>query len=170
MMSLTSGPSLPGSLLEVMERLELLVKDIQALQSKLVLLIGTTGAGKSALLRHLAARRCTKVLNVGAELGKRLAALPMRDRRLQAKEILRSLAAESASEDLLLLDNLELLFDQTLRLDPLDLLKRYAHAQRVVAVWPGEICRGRLTYAEMGHPEHKDYNLEGLVAFPVEMG
>ncbi|MEI6207843.1 MAG: BREX-3 system P-loop-containing protein BrxF [Desulfuromonadales bacterium] len=169
-MSLTSGRSLPGSLPEVMERLELLVKDIQALQSKLVLLIGTTGAGKSALLRHLATRRCTRVLNVGAELGKRLAALPIRDRRLQAKEILSSLAAESASEDLLLLDNLELLFDQTLRLDPLDLLKRYAHAQRVVAVWPGEICRGRLTYAEMGHPEYKDYNLEGLVAFPLEMG
>lgn len=170
MISLTSGSSLPGSFLEVLEQLELLVKDIQVRQSKLVLLMGTTGVGKSSLLRQLAIRHSTRVLNVGVELGKRLAALPMRDRRLQAKEILRSLAAESASEGLLLLDNLELLFDQTLRLDPLDLLKRYAHAQRVVAVWPGEISQSRLTYAEMGHPEYKDYNLEGLVAFPVEMG
>jgi ABC-type uncharacterized transport system ATPase component len=167
-MSLTSGESQHSSLLNVVEKLELLVNDIHAIQSKLILLIGATGAGKSALLRQLAARRCTKVLNVSAELGKRLAALPVKDRRLQAKQILRELADKSASEDLLLLDNLELLFDQTLRLDPLDLLKRYAHSQRVVAVWPGEMHDGRLTYAKMGHPEYQDYGLDGLVPFEAE--
>jgi hypothetical protein len=53
--------------------------------------------------------------------------------------------------------NIELLFDRSLQLDPLDLLKRHAHAKRVVAVWPGELQgdtrTGRLTYADMGHPE-----------------
>ena len=69
---------------------------------------------------------------------------------------------------MLLLDNIELLFDRTLQLDPLDLLKRHAHARRVVAVWPGELRDGRLTYAEMGHPEHQDYGLDGLVPFEIQ--
>ncbi|WP_245754405.1 BREX-3 system P-loop-containing protein BrxF [Candidatus Accumulibacter aalborgensis] len=51
------------------------------------------------------------------------------------------------------------------------LLKRHAHSKRVVAVWPGELRddgkTGRLTYAEMGHPEHRDYATDGLVT--VEM-
>jgi hypothetical protein len=69
---------------------------------------------------------------------------------------------------LLLLDNLELLFDHSLKLDPLDLLKRHAHGRRVVAVWPGELREGRLVYAEMGHPEYQDYGLDGLVPFEIE--
>ena len=81
--------------------------------------------------------------------------------------ILRELAEQHATGDLLLLDNLELLFDRTLQLDPLDLLKRHAHVKRVVAVWPGELRDGRLTYAEMGHPEHQDYGLAGLVPFEI---
>jgi hypothetical protein len=27
---------------------------------------------------------------------------------------------------------------------------------------------GRLTYAELGHPEHQDYGLDGLVPFEIE--
>jgi hypothetical protein len=81
---------------------------------------------------------------------------------------MRELADEYASGDLVLLDNIELLFDQSLRLDPLDLLKRHAHARRVVSVWPGELRDGRLSYAEMGHPEYQDYGLEGVVPFEIE--
>ena len=78
----------------------------------------------------------------------------------------------SGLSDLLLLDNIELLFDRSLQLDPLDLLKRHAHAKRVVAVWPGELQgdarTGRLTYADMGHPEHQDYSLAGVVTFEIQ--
>ena len=113
--------------------------------------------------------RTTEVgLPTDATLGNRLAALPQRQRALQANVALRELADEYASGDLLLLDNIELLFDQSLKLDPLDLLKRHAHARRVVAVWPGELRDGRLIYAEMGHPEYQDYGLDGLVPFEIE--
>jgi len=107
-------------------------------------------------------------LNIGSALGSRLAAIPQKQRPLQTNTILRELADQHAVGDLLLLDNIELLFDRTLQLDPLDLLKRHAHARRVVAVWPGELRDGRLIYAEMGHPEHQDYGLEGLVPFAIQ--
>ena len=149
-------------------RLEQLTNEISHLQSKLVLLIGPPGCGKTKLLGQLAASRAAKVMNVGAELGARLAALPQRQRVLQANVAMRDLADEYASGDLLLLDNIELLFDQSLRLDPLDLLKRHAHTRRVVAAWPGQLHEGRLSYAEIGHPEYQDYGLDGLVPFEID--
>ena len=137
------------------------------LQNKLLVLIGSRQSGKTALLEALAKKKHGAVLNVGAELGKRLAGLPQRQRPLQTLAFLRELADQHASDNLLLLDNIELLFERSLQLDPLDLLKRYAHAGRVVAVWPGEMQDGRLTYAEIGHPEHWDYGLAGVVHFKI---
>ena len=155
----------------MIEKLERLVDEVGALQSKLVLLIGPPQSGKTALLQALAKNRGVKPLNVGAELGGRLAGMPHRQRHLQTTTILRELADQHATGDLLLLDNIELLFDRSLQLDPLDLLKRHAHAKRVVAVWPGELQgdtrTGRLTYADMGHPEHQDYSLAGVVPFEI---
>lgn len=151
----------------MIDRLERLVEEIAVLHSKLVLLIGAPGSGKTALLQVLGKNRGARPLNIGSALGSRLAAIPQKQRPLQTNTILRELADQHAVGDLLLLDNIELLFDRTLQLDPLDLLKRHAHARRVVAVWPGELRDGRLTYAAMGHPEHQDYGLEGVVPFEV---
>jgi hypothetical protein len=156
----------------MIEELERLVDEVGALQSKLVLLIGPPNAGKTALLHSLAKSKGVTPLNIGAELGGRLAGMPQRQRHLQTTAILRELADQHAPGDLLLLDNIELLFDRSLQLDPLDLLKRHAHARRVVAVWPGELQgdarTGRLTYADMGHPEHQDYSLAGVVPFEIQ--
>ena len=154
-------------MVRMLEKLAQLVDEVGALHSKLILLIGQPGSGKTALLAELANQRDLKVMNVGATLGSRLAAIHQRQRALQTNVILRELADEYANADLLLLDNIELLFDQTLKLDPLDLLKRHAHSRRVVAVWPGELIDGRLTYAQMGHPEYQDYGLDGLVPFEI---
>lgn len=152
----------------MISRLERVVEEISALHSKLVLLIGAPGSGKTALLQVLGKSRGATPLNIGSALGSRLAAIPQKQRPLQTNTILRDLADQHAVGDLLLLDNIELLFDRTLQLDPLDLLKRHAHARRVVAVWPGELRDGRLIYAEMSHPEHQDYGLEGLVPFAIQ--
>ena len=155
-------------MVRMLEKLAQLVDEVGALHSKLILLIGQPGSGKTALLAALANQRDMKVMNVGSTAGSRLAAIPQRQRALQTNVILRDLADEYANGDLLLLDNIELLFDQTLKLDPLDLLKRHARSRRVVAVWPGELADGRLTYAQMGHPEYQDYGLDGLVPFEIE--
>jgi len=69
---------------------------------------------------------------------------------------------------LLLLDNIELLFAATLSLNPLELLRQQAHSRKVVAVWPGELCDGRLTYTEINHPEHCDYPAQGVVMLAIQ--
>jgi hypothetical protein len=108
-----------------------------------------------------------RVLNLGATLGCALLTVPSTRRHLQAADIFKDLADDFASHGLLLIDNIELLFDRSLQLSPLDILKRHAHARRVVAVWPGELQEGRLSYATTGHPEHQDYGIDGLVPFKI---
>ena len=151
----------------MIERLEKLVDDIISLNSKLVLLIGPPRSGKTALLTQLSGRLDAPVLNVGAELGRQLLAVPRTRRHLQAADLMKDLTDKTARQELLLLDNIELLFDRTLQLNPLDLLKRHANARRVIAVWPGELRERRLSYATTGHPEHQDYGIDGLVLFEI---
>jgi len=61
-------------------------------------------------------------MNVGGTLATLLATLPQRQRQVQAMTLLRELADKYAIADLLLIDNIELLFDRSLKLDPLGLL------------------------------------------------
>jgi hypothetical protein len=151
----------------VIDLLDRLVDDIASLNSKLVLLVGPLRSGKTGLLAELSERRNVPVVHVGATLGRQLLAISSTQRHLLVPDLLKQLADDAASHGLLLLDNIELLFDRTLRLSPLDLLKRHAHARRVAAVWPGELRDGRLSYANAGHPEHQDYGIEGLVPFKI---
>ena len=151
----------------MLEDLERVVGEIGNLNCKLVLLVGPPRSGKSLLLNALAERKDATVIRLGTDLGRRLVPVPRTRRSLQASEILGELTHRAPSADIIFFDNIELLFDRTLQLDPLNLLKRHAHAQRAVAVWPGEFHDGRLTYATIGHPEYQDYGVDGLVPFRV---
>lgn len=152
----------------MIEKLELLTTAIASLHSKLILLVGSQNTGKTSLVKAFGKRVDAEPLNVGSQLGLRLAGLSQKQRPIEAISILRELADQHAKDDLLLIDNIEILFDRSLQLDPLDLLKRQAQVRRVVAVWPGELHDGRLTYAVMGHPEHQDYGIDGFVPFEVQ--
>ena len=156
----------------MLPRLERLIAEVAPLHSKVDLLVGPPDRGKTALLRALADRSQAPILNLGAALGRRLATIAPKQRQLQAGSLLREIADRYVHGDRLLVDNIELLFDATLQLNPLDLLKRQAQARPVVAVWPGELRSGgtkpRLTYAEMGHPEYRDYAADGVVPFDIQ--
>lgn len=156
---------------EAMQRLETFTRDISALHSRLILLVGSPRSGKTALLNSFGKRNDLAPLNIGSELGRQLMPFPHKQRYLQTDNLLRELVDIHAPGDLLLIDNMELLFDASLQLNPLDILKKYAHQKKVVAVWPGEL-RGtgrtaRLTYAEMGHPERREYETAGVVIFEI---
>jgi len=151
----------------MLEQLERLIGEIGDFNSKLVLLVGASRSGKTKLLRELGAKLNIEPLNVGMELGRRLAATPNNKRGFSAGELLREIADKERTDDPLLLDNLELLFEKGLQINPLDLVKRLAHSKRVVAVWPGELRGDRLIYADMSHPEHRDYSRDGVVVLKI---
>jgi hypothetical protein len=147
--------------------LERLLGEIGQFNTKLILVVGPSRSGKTNLLRELGAKLKIEPLNVGAELGRRLASTPKNKRAFSAGELLRNIADER-EDDPLLLDNAELLFEPSLKINPLEILKRLAHSRRVIAVWPGEMRGNRLLYADMSHPEHRDYSRDGVIVFDVE--
>lgn len=151
----------------MIDKLELLIAEVQDLQHRLVLIVGKPGGGKSALLRLLGERHGTVPINLSAVLGRKLLEVPQRQRRLQVGSLFREVVASYPANAPLMLDNIELLFDSTLAVSPLDLLRQRAASRLVVATWPGELRGDRLVYAEMGHPEYQDYPTQGQVVFEI---
>jgi len=64
--------------------LEQLVTDVCVLHIKLILLVGVGSCGKTKLLRELGSKLDVEPLNVGMQLGRRLAATPCSLRSMQA--------------------------------------------------------------------------------------
>ncbi len=130
---------------------------------RLVLVVGATGAGKTGALREVAAHLGAPLVNVNLELSRRLLDLTGRQRPLQVRRLLDEIAAGSGS-DVVLLDNLELLFDTALRQDPLRLLQGLSRRRTVAAAWNGSIEGNHVRYAVPGHPEYRRYPLDGILA------
>ena len=152
-------------------RLNTLMDAMTALNSKLILLVGSAGCGKTALLAKHAEEESLQILSLGARMAPALAQIPRSQRHLQAAPLLRTVADQQVGPAPLLLDNLELLFDASLKLNPMSLLRGLAQSRVVVAAWPSELRDTdhgpRLCYAELGHPEHRDYAVDGAVTFSV---
>ena len=151
----------------MIDELQRKISDTASLNSKLILLIGPPRSGKTALLGQLSDRMKAQVLNVGLALGRDLLALPRTRRHLQVSELFKALADTATSQGLLLVDNIELLFDRTLRVGALNLLRSQARVRPVVAVWPGDLRENRLSYAVSGHPEYQDHSPDGAILFRI---
>ena len=134
---------------------------------KLILIEGPTKRGKSALLRALSEDRKTHIINLGITLGQRLMFTPKAKRPILVAQSIKEIIDEVPISDIVLIDNIELLFDRTLHANPLDLLNRNSSKRPVVAVWPGGYSGNRLTYAPVGHPEHQSAAADGIVVFEV---
>lgn len=150
-----------------LERLQGLLTDASQLHSKLILLAGATPAERAALLGAIQESLQATPLHLGVSLAGALAELPQRERHLQAGNLLRELAQSHAPTGPLLMEGVELLFDASLKVNALDLLKRQSLARPVVAIWPGEWRNGRLTYAVLGNPEYQDHAADGVIVFEI---
>lgn len=154
----------------ILEALRQRLLDVTHLNNKLILLVGGSAQDRAALLRGLQDSGAPEPLHLGIALARPLAELPQRERNLQAGSLLRTAAQTHAATGPLLIEGVELLFDASLRLNPLDLLKRQSLARPVVAAWPGEWRDGRLTYAVPGHPEYQDQGADGVTIFEIHQG
>ena len=129
---------------------------------RLVLLIGPSDSGKTQLLRQLAEGSGCDVLNVNLEFSQRMLDVARSRRPKQADRVFREIITNQ-STDLVHVDNLEVLFDTALQLDPLRLLQLASRNQTVVASWNGTLNDGLLSYAEPDHPEYTfDRNVDAI--------
>jgi hypothetical protein len=135
---------------------------VAELYHRLVLIVAPPSAGKTAALQAVARISNGKYININLELSQRLLELTERQRALKTPHLLREIVEADVSQ-LVLLDNLELLFDASLQQDPLRLLQGLSRNRTVVAAWNGSIENGRLIYAQPDHPEYRAYPARDLV-------
>ena len=128
----------------------------EGLYHRLVLLVGTAGSGKTGILRDVAAEFGASVVNVNLALSSELLELTAKQRSLRLPKILGEIVDKAHSP--VVLDNLEILFDNRLNQDPLRLLQGISRNRPVVASWNGTVKGGMLFYAEPDHPEYRRYD------------
>jgi len=129
---------------------------------KLVLLVGPARAGKTRTLLELAQSHTWPRINVNLRLSEELLELTHRQRAVRIAAILDDAIRNEAS-NIVLLDNIELLFAVELAQDPLKLLQSLSRNRTIVAAWPGNFDGAALTYAEPGHPEARRYSMPQAV-------
>ncbi|WP_211482841.1 BREX-3 system P-loop-containing protein BrxF [Desulfatibacillum alkenivorans] len=123
---------------------------------RLILLVGPSCSGKTTTLQEIHRRTEAPLINANLELARRMLDLTDRQRALRLPRILADLVAVHDA-DLVLLDNFEILFDTSLKQDPLKILQSISRNQTMIAAWNGSVKDGQLIYAEPDHPEYKRY-------------
>lgn len=133
---------------------------------RLVILAGAPGSGKTTTLRAVAHNAGCQVVNVNLELSKKMLELTRTQRSRQVERLLKDVIA-AAPGDIVLLDNLEILFDTELEVEPLRLLQVSSRNRTIVVSWSGTYLDGTLTYAEPGHPEFIQFKQVDAVVIAV---
>lgn len=100
-------------------------------------------------------------VNINRELSELLVSISRQERVKSTKRLLDKLIIASP-RDIVLLVGLEILFDRSLAVDPLRLLKSCAINKTLLISWPGEITNSGLSYASPSHPEYRTYKSSDL--------
>ena len=132
------------------------INQASELYHRLVILVAPAGEGKTSVLNAVHDQTSAPLINVNLELSRRMLDLTERQRALELPRIFSEIVNELSSE-VVLLDNIEIIFDPSLKQDPLRLLQGISRNKTVVAAWDGKIDHGHIVYAVPGHPEHKKY-------------
>ncbi|MCB1782298.1 MAG: BREX-3 system P-loop-containing protein BrxF [Chromatiaceae bacterium] len=151
---------------ETATKLEDAIEQAASQYYRLVVLAGVPGSGKTAALQVVAQKFGYLLVNVNLELSKRMLELTRTQRSRQVERLLKEVIA-AAPGHVVLLDNLEILLDPALEVEPLRLLQVSSRNRTIVASWNGSYRDGTLTYAEPGHPEFIQFKQTDAVVIPV---
>ena len=151
---------------EAVTQLEQSIEQVASQYYRLVILVGVPASGKTTALQTVAKNLGCQLLNVNLELSKKMLELTRTQRSRQVERLLKEVIA-SVPGDVVLLDNLEILFDTALELQPLRLLQVLDRNRTIVASWNGSFQGGTLIYAEPGHPEFMQFKQPEAVVVTV---
>jgi len=149
------------------ERIMGKIEEAKLLYYRLVLVVAPGSSGKTKALQTLEKALSAPLVNVNLELSYRLLDLSERQRAMQLPRLLSDIVDAAiggqCATDVVLLDNIEILFDLRLKQDPLRLLQGLARNRTVVAAWNGTVSDGYITYAVPGHPEYRRYPIRDIL-------
>lgn len=139
------------------------LQQVAQLYHRLVIVVAPAGSSKTTALREVHERISAAMINVNLELSRRMLDLTERQRSLQLPSLLSEIVG-AFEGDVILLDNIEILFNVSLQQDPLRLLLGLSRTKTIVVSWSGEITdEQKLVYAAPDHPEYKRYPLQDFL-------
>jgi hypothetical protein len=144
------------------------IKQAGELYHRLMLVVAPAGAGKTTALQDVQKRVGAPLVNVNLDLSRRMLDLTERQRALQLPRLLREIISDAAGE-VVLFDNIEILFDVYLKQDPLRLLQGLSRNKTVVAAWNGSIDGDHMIYAVPDHPEYRRYMVRDFLVASLEV-
>jgi hypothetical protein len=130
---------------------------------RLTILAGGAQSGKTHWIKQVATQFDLPVINLSLLLSQRLLSLTRHQRELRSQDLATDVIDENCQSGVCL-DDTELLFDSTLKLNPLVFLREITRNRLVVATWNGGITGGELRFGQPGHP---DFFTQPVNGFPV---
>jgi len=143
------------------------VNQAHELYHRLVLVVGASGSGKTSILQEVSKQTGFRYINLNLELSRALLELTERQRILRLPLLIDEIIGKTGDQ-VVLIDNIEILFEVSLKQDPLRLLQQISRNQTVVAAWNGTMAGGYLTYAAPNHPEYRRYPAHDLLIVTLE--
>jgi len=143
------------------------VRETQSGYFKLTVIVGPSGAGKTRLLKQISQEFGVPVVNLNLLMSERLLSLTKKQRSLNAEEAATE-SIDSQGQTSLCIDNTELLFDSSLRMNPLKFLQDVSRNRHVIATWNGVINSGELRFAQPGHPDFFSQKVKGYPVVSLE--
>ncbi len=141
--------------------------EVSELYHRLVLVVSPPEGDHSGLFKSMADREGVRLVNVNRQLSERMLDLTARQRSLRAASLLGDVIAGDDNKTILF-ENIEVLFDAALRLDPLRLLLDLSRRKTIIASWKGRVQETYLFYAEPDHPEYRRYSTSDLNLIDLE--
>lgn len=108
-----------------------------------------------------------RYININLELSRLLLEITPKQRPLKTEELLKKIVGNTHNE-IIFLEHLEILFDTSLKLDPLLCLQKLSRNPIIVALWSGKIENDCLIYAEPNHPEYRRYPTKDVLLVKLE--
>jgi hypothetical protein len=130
---------------------------------RLVWVVGKTASERTALLRALSESKDGVFIDLGKKLSAALIEIPVPLRTASVENCFAACITES-SKGVIFLDHLEVLFEPSLRINPVALVKGVSRNIPIVASWPGAVSGNRLTFGSPDHPGYKELSEQDLEA------
>ncbi len=130
--------------------------------NRILLLVGKFGSGKTKLLQAISKSYKYPYINLNLALSERLLNLSNAERiSLDLDDIMSDIVNKNTSE-VILIDNIEIIFNPELKRDPLQLFRHISRNKTIIVSWPGSYENQKLSYAEPYHPEYFEEKVTDL--------
>lgn len=146
-------------IIQFIEQINKAISDVSNRYYKLIFVYDYRD-GKS--VKKFAETHSLPYINVNIEISQLLQDIPMDRRSFRITEKFQQLI-DTYHDDVICLDYYELLFDNSLAIDPMILIKNNSRYKTLIISWRGKIIGDALIHAEPGHPEYKKFIVQDAI-------